>query len=94
MRSLPFLRPAWKEEGYCDYVVRDSSFDPVTGRALLAAGETDASPCFAYFTYREMVTYLIDRQHYDFERLMSARLDEPEVRQETTTWLRERRKPR
>jgi hypothetical protein len=82
LRSLISPNPSWKEEGYCDWVAHDSSFDPVVGRRRLAAARAgnsagEDSPCFRYFTYREAVTRLIERQGFDYDTLMATPLDPP-----------------
>ncbi|MEO5803511.1 MAG: hypothetical protein ABIR24_08260 [Verrucomicrobiota bacterium] len=62
--------PDWVAEGYCDFVAHESSFPEAEGLRRLAADEPDVSTAFRYFTYRQMVRYLIEDQHLSFAEVV------------------------
>ena len=63
--------PAWVDEGYCDYVARESSFPEADGLRLLASGQSHPSMSYRYFTYRQMVRYLVEHQHLTFSQVVA-----------------------
>lgn len=68
--------PDWVSEGYCDYVARESSFPETEGLRLFAAGQSHPSGSYRYFTYRQMVRYLVEHQRLNFSQVV-ARANEP-----------------
>jgi hypothetical protein len=83
-----FLR-SWVNEGYCDYVARESSFPAGEGLQRLREGHEDPSASFRYFVYREMVRHVIEDQHYSFDEIVKRAGDEEAIKAETIAVLRE-----
>jgi hypothetical protein len=77
-RRLGFITalslPTWKNEGYCEYVAGEPSFDLSRGIQLLANEQSDPSPSFQYLTY-----YLAVRHALDVDRLSAADLLNQEI---------------
>lgn len=69
------LLPDWVDEGYADYVARESSFPEAEGLRLFAAGQHDSSPAYRYFEYRQMVRHLIDTQRLTFDQVVARAAD-------------------
>jgi hypothetical protein len=70
--------PGWVAEGYCDYVARESSFPETDGFRLFASGQSHPSMSYRYFTYRQMVRYLVENQNLTFSEIV-ARVDESDA---------------
>ena len=87
------LLPAWVDEGYCDYVARESSFPEVEGLRRLASGERDPSSSFRYFEYRQMVRYLLEVKQLSFAQAVSKAGDAGSVAQEMREWIQARQSP-
>jgi len=79
LRSLHL--PDWIEEGYCEYVARESSFPETDGLRLVASGQEHPSMSFRYFLYRQMVAHLLDVKHLSFDELVVRGNDFTQVRQ-------------
>ena len=79
-----FRLPSWKQEGYCDYVAQETSFDREEGARLLKQGGTDASPSFFYFKAFTAISTLKDQKRWSVSRIMDAPLDLDEVLREST----------
>lgn len=75
--------PVWVAEGYCDYVAGQGSFPEAEGRRLMAAGESDPSPSFRYYEYRQMVRHLIEEEHLSFAQVVGRAPDLVAVEDET-----------
>jgi hypothetical protein len=63
--------PDWVAEGYCDYVARESSFPEAEGLRLFAAAQNHPSTSFRYFTYHQMVRYLMEDQKLSFSQVVA-----------------------
>jgi len=63
--------PAWVDEGYCDYVAHESSFPEADGLRLFASGQSHPSMSYRYFTYRQMVRYLVEHQRLTFSQVVA-----------------------
>ncbi len=70
--------PDWVSEGYCDFVARESSFPEEDGLRLFAFGQKHPSMSYRYFTYRQMVSYLVEHQNLAFSEIV-ARGNEPDA---------------
>ena len=68
--------PDWVDEGYCDYVARESSFPEAEGLRLFASGQSHPSMSYRYFTYRQMVRHLVEQEHLTFSQVV-ARANDP-----------------
>ena len=69
------LLPDWVDEGYCEYVARESSFPEAEGLRRFAAAEVHPSSAYRYFEYRQMVRHLIDNQHLTFPQIVARSSD-------------------
>lgn len=54
------LLPSWKNEGYCDYIAKESSYDEQLGRQQICENEHDSSPSFRYFKYKAYAQFLLE----------------------------------
>lgn len=81
--------PAWKSEGYCEYVAGHPSFDVAEGRRLVASGMDDPSPSFLYFRYGLMVRYLIDVEHVRVDQLFGQAFEADRVMERVRSHLDE-----
>jgi hypothetical protein len=85
--AATFLR-SWVNEGYCDYVARESSFPQDQGFQMLREGREDSSGSFHYFVYRQMVRHLIEDRNYSFNEIAKRAGDEDAIRAETIAVLK------
>jgi hypothetical protein len=56
------ILPGWNNEGFADYVARESSFGIDSAVALVREGRDDPSPAFRYAVDRLLVAYALDVQ--------------------------------
>ncbi len=74
------LLPSWKNEGYCDYVAQESSYDEKLGwDQICENNKEEVSSSYIYFKYRTYVEYLLNEEKttisdflaedFDLERL-------------------------
>lgn len=71
--------PSWVAEGYCDFVARESSFPEAEGLRLFASGQSHPSMSYRYFTYRQMVRYLVEDEHLTFSEVVARANDSAAV---------------
>jgi hypothetical protein len=83
-----FLR-GWINEGYCDYVARESSFPEDEGIRALREGKEEASPSFQYFVYRQMVRHLVEDRHRSFDEIVQHAGDADAIKAETIAAIKE-----
>ena len=57
-----FRLPEWKNEGYCEYVAGEPSFDVARGERLIRNGKSHESPAFRYLTYLFAVRSCLDEK--------------------------------
>lgn len=90
LRALPNGRelPTWKEEGYADYVAKESSYDCRVGVRSLLSGQNDQSDAFRYFKYRMLVIYLLNVERVSFNEFLSAPHDPRQLEPRVVHWLR------
>jgi hypothetical protein len=89
---LPALRlPDWVDEGYCDYVSRESSFPEVEGLRLFSSDQSHPSMSYHYFSYRQMVCYLVDSQHLTFSQVVARAGESAAVEVEARESLRQKK---
>ncbi len=69
----------WVNEGYCDYVAKESSFPEVKGRSRFVSGEEHPSPSNRYFKYRQMVRHLAESQRLSFAQIVARAGDSASV---------------
>ena len=87
------LLPDWLDEGYADYVARESSFPEVEGLRRMVSGERHPSPAYRYFEYRQMVRYLLEVKQLSFAQAVSKAGDAAALEQEVRQWLQARPSP-
>jgi hypothetical protein len=57
------LLPVWKNEGYCEFIANESSYDEQKGMENICKNIDDSdSPAFNYFKYRLYATYLFQEK--------------------------------
>jgi hypothetical protein len=83
------LLASWVNEGYSDYIARESSFPEEQGFRNLLEGKEDPSTSFRYFVDREMVRHLIEDRHYSFDDVAKRAGDADAVKAETIAALKE-----
>lgn len=87
------LLPDWLDEGYADYVARESSFPEAEGLRRIVSGERHPSPAYRYFEYRQMVRYLLEVKQRSFAQAVTKAGDAAAVEQEMRQWLQTRPSP-
>jgi hypothetical protein len=70
---------AWKKEGYCDFIAKESSFDFTTGIQSLCANQNTSSPSFQYFKYRLYIDYLIKDRYLSFNEIVNDKFNLAEL---------------
>ncbi len=73
------MLPVWKNEGYCDYIARESSLSEAEGSQMLCSGEAPKSPSHQYFLYRKWVSYLIDVKKVSHGAVLTRDYDSKET---------------
>jgi len=66
--------PAWKKEGYAEYVAGGSTLSYDDGVRMWKASPSDASG-YRYFKYYMLVKYLIDHDRVSAEELFNRDFD-------------------
>lgn len=57
------MLPTWKNEGYCDYIAKESSYDEKLGWTQICGNnEKTDLPSFTYFKYKTYVSYLLKKE--------------------------------
>ena len=59
-----------RQEGYCDYIAQETSFDPEQGMDLLRSGTHERSASFEYFRWSVAVKHLLDVEHVSLESVL------------------------
>lgn len=52
------LLPKWKNEGYCEYIANEGSFDEKQGLELFCNSKSSDIPAYKYFLFRKSTSYL------------------------------------
>ena len=66
--------PAWKKEGYCEYIAGGSTLDYDTGVRLWKANPNDGTG-YLYFKYYMVVKYLLETEKLTVEELFTRDID-------------------
>lgn len=70
------LLPTWKNEGYCDYVAQESSYDEKLGWTQICENRFEEdSPSLTYFRYRTYVQYLLEEQQESLDSFLIKDFD-------------------
>ena len=76
-----------REEGYCDFVAQETSFDPEHGAAMLRRGEHERSASFEYFRWATAVRQLIEAEGWGVEPVLFGEWDIEDVLARATRQL-------
>jgi len=65
------LLPSWKNEGYCDYVSKESSYDEELGwNQICQNNKEDTSPSYRYFKYQTYVQFLLQEEKHSIDAFL------------------------
>src|SRR6185369_6594848 len=78
--------PAWKKEGYCEYVGGGPTLDYETGVRLWKANPNDDSG-YQYFKYYMLVKYLLDTEKLSVDDLFTRDIDRSALESKVLTSL-------
>jgi hypothetical protein len=93
----PFKGPrlqAWLEEGVCELVGAESSYDEDLGMAAMIAGTDDGSVEYRYFTCRIIAEYLVGTMHHPISELVAEKRSYKSLLREVSDYLRQTGSPR
>lgn len=77
------LLPSWKNEGYCDFVANESSFDEQKGlQDICNDKENPDTPSFKYFKYRKLTEYLFEDRKISMEKFLNGDFDLEKINEE------------
>lgn len=66
------LLPSWKNEGYCDFVANESSYNEQNGlKDICNNKENSDVPSFKYFKYRLITKYLFEEEKISIEKYLN-----------------------
>ena len=70
------LLPSWKNEGYCDFIANESSFNKQKGvKEICNDAKNTDSPSFKYFKYRMITEYLFEERKVTLEKFLDEDFD-------------------
>ena len=70
------LLPSWKNEGYCDFIANESSFNKQKGvKEICNDTKNTDIPSFKYFKYRMITEYLFEERKVTLEKLLDEDFD-------------------
>jgi hypothetical protein len=74
------LLPSWKNEGYCDFVANESSFNEQKGLQDICNDKKNPdSPSFKYFKYRKLTEFLFNERKVTIEKFLSNDFEFEEI---------------
>jgi hypothetical protein len=76
------MMPTWKNEGYCEYIVGDTSIPFEEGLRLWRENPNDDSG-YRYIKYQAMIKYLLEVERISVDDLFTKTFDETEVAAKT-----------
>jgi hypothetical protein len=76
------LMPAWKNEGYCEYIAGDSTISLAEGMRLWRENPADDTG-YRYTKYHAMVKYLLEVEGLTVDELFTRNLDEKDIASKT-----------
>ena len=76
------LQPAWKNEGYCEYIAGESTIPLDEGLRLWRENPSDDTG-YRFTKYRAMVKYLLEKENMTVDELFNRTLDQKEVEART-----------
>jgi hypothetical protein len=70
------LLPSWKNEGYCDFIANESSFNEQKGLTNICNDEVNSeSASFKYFKYRKITQYLFEDRKVSLNKFLDEDFD-------------------
>lgn len=70
------LLPNWKNEGYCEFIANESSYDEQEGIIKICNEKEDkGNPSFNYFKYRLFTTHLFQERNISIEKFLNDDVD-------------------
>ena len=70
------LLPSWKNEGYCDFIANESSFNKQKGvKEICNDTKNTDIPSFKYFKYRMITEYLFEERKVTLEKFLDEDFD-------------------
>jgi len=70
------LLPLWKNEGYCDFIANESSFDEKKGLTDICNDEVNSeSASFKYFKFRKITQYLFEDRKVSLNKYLDEDFD-------------------
>ena len=70
------LLPSWKNEGYCDFIANESSFNKQKGvKEICNDTENKDITSFKYFKYRMITEYLFEERKVTLEKFFDEDFD-------------------
>ncbi len=70
------LLPSWKNEGYCDFIANESSYDKQVGLDRICTDNPDThSASFKYFRYRLIAEYLFVDRKISLDNFLEDKFD-------------------
>jgi len=74
------LLPSWKNEGYCDFIANESSFNEQKGLTNICNDEVNSeSASFKYFKYRKITQYLFEERKITLEKFLNDDFEMQEI---------------
>ena len=74
------LLPSWKNEGYCDFIAKESSFNEKKGlRDICNDKDNSESTSFKYFKYRKITQYLFEERKITLEKFLNDDFEMEEI---------------
>lgn len=75
------LLPNWKNEGYCDFVANESSFDEQKGLQDICSDKDNSNnPSFKYFEYKTITKYLFDERKISIDKFLNNDFELEEIK--------------
>tara|TARA_B100000795_G_scaffold232727_1_gene191126 strand:+ start:160 stop:888 length:729 start_codon:yes stop_codon:yes gene_type:complete len=74
------LLPSWKNEGYCDFIANESSFNEKKGlQDICNDKDNSESTSFKYFKYRKITQYLFEERKITLEKFLNDDFEMEEI---------------
>ena len=74
------LLPSWKNEGYCDFIAKESSFNEKKGlQDICNDKDNSESTSFKYFKYRKITQYLFEERKITLEKFLNDDFELEEI---------------
>ncbi len=74
------LLPSWKNEGYCDFIANESSFNEQKGLQVICNNKDNSDiSSFKYFKYRIITEYLFEERKITLEKFLEDDFELEEI---------------